>query len=156
MTSQKFGRPLLVFPNAKVIVRKFWLLLCKSRCLHIKDICLLPTGSKLDVERFSSRHLAMAGTYTTDTFTITIKILVKPEARKNLPCFQILIFCNFQFSSSQNDVECWEPGRAMYVREPAFLKLTFQLFVSTFFTCSTSQERHPEAQISSNSVSMHS
>ena len=56
-------------------------------------------------------------------------MLVKSEARKNLPGFQILMFCNcvFRFSFSQNGIECWAPGRAMYVRGPPFLKLTFQL-----------------------------
>ena len=48
---------------------------------------------------------------------------------------------SFWFSFSQNDIECWEPGRVMYVTltEGAclLLKLTFQLVVSTFFTCST-------------------
>ena len=44
-------------------------------------------------------------------------MLVKSEARKNLPGFQILMFCNCVFFS-QNDIECWEPGRVMYVTLP--------------------------------------
>ena len=55
-------------PSAKAIVRKFSLLLYKRRCLHMHwtwlVICLLLTGSKSDIERFSWRHLAMAGEYT--------------------------------------------------------------------------------------------
>ena len=95
----------------------------------------------------------MAGAYTSDTFTITNACQIRGPQE------------SFWFSFSQNDIECWEPGRVMYVTltEGAclFLKLTFQLFVSTFFTCSThsveihENGRNTEAQMSSNSVSMH-
>ena len=93
----------------------------------------------------------MAGSYTSDTFTITNACQIRGPQE------------SFWFSFSQNDIECWEPGRVMYVTliEGAclILKLTFQLFVSTFFTCSThSVEIHEngiQKHTSSNSVSMH-
>ena len=63
------GRPLFVFHNGKVIVQKqlsdsFGFLFAKADayiCIGFRDICLLLTGSKSYVERFSWRHLAMAG-----------------------------------------------------------------------------------------------
>ena len=68
---------------------------------------------------------------------------------------------SFWFSFLQNDIECWEPGRVMYVTltEGAclLLKLTFQLFVLYLLITFSwnSRERNTEAQMSSNSVSMH-
>ena len=47
-------------------------------------------------------------------------MFVKSEARKNLPGFQILMFCNCVLILvfilfSQNDIELTEPGRVMYM-----------------------------------------
>ena len=111
---------------------------CKSNCPKVLASSLLKpmppctlslrtSACCLPAQQVGRRKV---GTYT---FTIT-----KSEARKNLRGFQILMFCNWfsWFSFSQKDIQCWEPGSAMYVREPPFLELIFQLFVSTLFTCS--------------------
>ena len=76
-------------------------------------------------------------------------------------CFVIAFFW---FSFSQNDMECWETGRAMYMTltEGACLSkadLSTFLFDIILYLLNTfswnSREWHPEAQMSSNSVSMH-
>ena len=83
-------------------------------------------------------------------------MLVKSEACKNLPGFQIdvltVIAFFVWFSFSQNDTDRWEPGtNDVSLKEGAFLTLTFQLFVSTVFIYSTHsvemhvKERHPES-----------
>ena len=151
-----FSRPLFVFSSAKVIVREFCLLLCKSRCLHIKDICLLLTRSKSDVERFSWKHLAVAGTYTSDTFTITNAYQTR-GSQESSRCF-VIFFLVF-FLAKLHRVS---GTRQSDVREGTWLS---QADISTFcfdvvYLLNTfswnSRDRHPEAQMSSNSVNMHS
>ena len=74
---------------------------CKSNCAKVfafslqkpmppyaLDICLLLTSYKSDVERFSWRHLAMAGAYT---FTIT-KCLSNPRPARIFKVFKYWCF----------------------------------------------------------------
>ena len=151
-------------PSAKAIVRKFSVLLYKSRCLHMHwtwlDICFLLTGSKSDVERFSWRHLAMAGAYT---FTITIACQIR--TRKNRPGFQILMFCYCVFlvltlakwhrvlGTRQSDVRDINRGSLPF----SSWRFNFPCRRSLHkaFSWNISRERNPEVQMSSNSVSMH-
>ena len=91
-------------------------------------------------------------------------MLVKFEARKNLPGFQILMFCNCVFlvfilakwhrvlGTRQSDVRDINRGSLSFPSWP--FNFPFRRSLHKAFSCK-SRERNPEAQMSSNSVSMH-
>ena len=135
---------------------------CKSNCLKVLASSLLKPMPPCTLSSRTSACCLPAqqvgrrkvGTYT---FTTT-----KSEAPKNLPGFPILMFCIWVFLVFFLAKWHWVLGtRQSDVPEGAFLS---QVDLSTFrfdvvyllITFSWNlRERHPEVQMSSNSVSMH-
>ena len=131
---------------------------CKSNCPKVLASSLLKPMPRYTLSLRTSACCLLAqqvgrrkvGTYT---FTIT-----KSEAGKNLPGFQILMFCNWVFLVFFLAKWHWVLGtRHSDVRERASLS---QADLSTFrfdvvYLLITFSWNSREAQMSSNSVSMH-
>ena len=107
-------------------------------------------------------------TLGTRLYTFTIIVTNACQIRGLQEIFEVFkywcfVIAFFWFLFSQNDIECWETGRVMYVTSTegaclsqadlSIFRFNVLYLLNTFSW--NPRERNPEAQMSSNSVSMH-